>query len=205
MFRKLLKIIIIQLYSSLIFCQSYEKILILGDSLSDGYGLSVPDQAWPYQLKETCNLEIENFSNAGATLQEGVQRLKRYFLNQRDSNILMIALGSNDGLRGYPPKAIEHSLKDLIKEAKKIQLIPIIIEWKLPPNYGIYAVHFEKIFKKVAIDENIGFISFPLEKIATDLSYFQKDQYHPNDKAQKEIAKEICQGYKNWVIHQHDL
>jgi acyl-CoA thioesterase I len=207
MFRKLLKILSIILISlSSLLAQSDNKVILLGDSLSDGFGLETPEHAWPYLLKETCNLQVTNLSNAGATLQEGLSRLKRYLnLNHDENNILLIALGSNDGLRGYPPKAIEQHLKDVIKEAKARQLIPIIIEWKLPPNYGSYAIDFKNIFKKVALDEKIGFIPFPLETFGSDLSYFQKDQYHPNDKAQKKIAAEVCDGMKDWVTHLVDL
>jgi acyl-CoA thioesterase-1 len=169
-----------------------KEILILGDSLSDGFGLSQP-KPWPSYMQES-GWEILNISNAGATLQEGYQKLQSYFKTSTSKpTYLLIALGSNDGLRAYPISTIDHGLQQLIDLANDHHIQPLLIGWRLPPNYGPYAQLFEQVFATVAQRNHIFFIPCPLESIAEDFSYFQEDAYHPNDKAQPVIAEKLCQ------------
>ena len=175
--------------------------LILGDSLSDGHGLTEQD-AWPLLIQKK-GWVILNTSNAGSTLQEGVHRLRSYLsISKKDQKIhyLVIALGSNDGLRVYPVGTIERNLMTLIDIAQENDIVPIIIGWQMPPNYGPYATKFKEVFKKVAEDRNVLFIPCPLESFADDQQYFQSDGYHPNDSAQILIAENILNGLKGFIV-----
>ncbi|NBW57041.1 hypothetical protein EBR43_04520 [bacterium] len=168
-----------------------QQLVILGDSLSDGFGLT-ESSPWPYYLKE-CDCQTINLSNAGSTLQEGYQRLQNYIAEHPDHpHTLLIALGSNDGLRAYPFSKIEKDLSGLVDFAINNNFQPILVEWSLPPNYGAYADKFKDIFHRVAATKKIRLLPFPFEPFATDFNYFQQDGYHPNDKAQPLIAQQVC-------------
>ena len=169
-----------------------KKLLILGDSISAGYGIDVSAN-WVSLLqnefdKENLNITLINSSVSGDTSIGGLSRIKTALRNFNPEFVL-IELGGNDALRGYPPKNIENNLSEIIKEVKKNGSKPFLMQIRIPPNYGKqYTIAFESVFQDLAKKENIPLIPFMLDEIALDKDLMQVDGIHPNTKAQPKIA-----------------
>ena len=169
-----------------------KKLLILGDSISAGYGIDASAN-WVSLLqnefdKENLNITLINSSVSGDTSIGGLSRIKTALRNFNPEFVL-IELGGNDALRGYPPKNIENNLSEIIKEVKKNGSKPFLMQIRIPPNYGKqYTIAFESVFQDLAKKENIPLIPFMLEEIALDEDLMQVDGIHPNTKAQPKIA-----------------
>ena len=168
------------------------KLLILGDSISAGYGIDASAN-WVSLLqnefdKENLNITLINSSVSGDTSIGGLSRIKTALRNFNPEFVL-IELGGNDALRGYPPKNIENNLSEIIKEVKKNGSKPFLMQIRIPPNYGKqYTIAFENVFQDLAKKENIPLIPFMLDEIALDEDLMQVDGIHPNTKAQPKIA-----------------
>tara|TARA_B100000123_G_scaffold103641_1_gene76019 strand:- start:304 stop:930 length:627 start_codon:yes stop_codon:yes gene_type:complete len=169
-----------------------KKLLILGDSISAGYGIAASAN-WVTLLqnefdKENINITLINSSVSGDTSIGGLSRIKTALRNFNPEFVL-IELGGNDALRGYPPKNIENNLSEIIKEVKKNGSKPFLMQIRIPPNYGKrYTIAFESLFQDLAKKENIPLIPFMLDQIALDKNLMQLDGIHPNTKAQPKIA-----------------
>ena len=168
------------------------KLLILGDSISAGYGIDASAN-WVSLLqnefdKANLNITLINSSVSGDTSIGGLARIKTALRNFNPEFVL-IELGGNDALRGYPPKNIENNLSEIIKEVKKNGSKPFLMQIRIPPNYGKqYTIAFESVFQDLAMKENIPLIPFMLDEIALDEDLMQVDGIHPNTKAQPKIA-----------------
>ena len=104
----------------------------------------------------------------------------------------MVELGGNDALRGYPIDRIKTNLLKIIDASLEAEANPIIMQIRIPPNYGKnYIAAFESIYSEIALEKNIPKMSFILEKVALDKSLMQQDGIHPNSKAQPLIAKQV--------------
>ena len=169
-----------------------KKLLILGDSISAGYGIDASAN-WVSLLqnefdKENLNITLINSSVSGDTSIGGLSRIKTALRNFNPEFVL-IELGGNDALRGYPPKNIENNLSEIIKVVKKNGSKPFLMQIRIPPNYGKqYTIAFESVFQDLAMKENIPLIPFMLDEIALDEDLMQVDGIHPNTKAQPKIA-----------------
>ena len=169
-----------------------KKLLILGDSISAGYGIDASAN-WVSLLqnefdKANLNITLINSSVSGDTSIGGLARIKTALRNFNPEFVL-IELGGNDALRGYPPKNIENNLSEIIKEVKKNGSKPFLMQIRIPPNYGKqYTIAFESVFQDLAMKENIPLIPFMLDEIALDEDLMQVDGIHPNTKAQPKIA-----------------
>ena len=169
-----------------------KKLLILGDSISAGYGIDASAN-WVSLLqnefdKENLNITLINSSVSGDTSIGGLARIKTALRNFNPEFVL-IELGGNDALRGYPPKNIKNNLSEIIKEVKKNGSKPFLMQIRIPPNYGKqYTIAFESVFQDLAKKENIPLIPFMLDEIALDEDLMQVDGIHPNTKAQPKIA-----------------
>ena len=169
-----------------------KKLLILGDSISAGYGIDASAN-WVSLLqnefdKANLNITLINSSVSGDTSIGGLARIKTALRNFNPEFVL-IELGGNDALRGYPPKNIENNLSEIIKEVKKNGSKPFLMQIRIPPNYGKqYTIAFESVFQDLAKKENIPLIPFMLDEIALDEDLMQVDGIHPNTKAQPKIA-----------------
>ena len=169
-----------------------KKLLILGDSISAGYGIDASAN-WVSLLqnefdKENLNITLINSSVSGDTSIGGLARIKTALRNFNPEFVL-IELGGNDALRGYPPKNIKNNLSEIIKEVKKNGSKPFLMQIRIPPNYGKqYTIAFESVFQDLAKKENIPLIPFMLDQIALDKNLMQVDGIHPNTKAQPKIA-----------------
>ena len=172
-----------------------KKLLILGDSISAGFGIK-ESQNWTTLLKssfskEGKSLEIINSSISGDTTSGGLSRINRD-LNTYKPDFVLVELGGNDALRGYPISRIKQNLLKIVSIISNNQSIAIIMQIKIPPNYGKkYIEAFENIYSEVASETDAKLISFMLENVALKEDLMQPDGIHPNEKAQPVIAEQI--------------
>ena len=172
-----------------------KKLLILGDSISAGYGLKESEN-WVQLLENSLKLsgielKIINSSISGDTTVGGLSRIESD-LRKYNPNYVLIELGGNDALRGYPIDRIKTNLLKIIDASLAAEANPIIMQIRIPPNYGKnYVAAFESIYSEIAVEKNIPKMSFILEKVALDKSLMQLDGIHPNSKAQPLIAKQV--------------
>jgi acyl-CoA thioesterase-1 len=136
-------------------------------------------------------LQIINSSISGDTTIGGLSRIESD-LKEYKPNYILIELGGNDALRGYPIEKIKSNLLKIIDVSIAAKANPIIMQIRIPPNYGKnYVVAFENIYTEIALEKNIPKMSFLLEKVALDKSLMQLDGIHPNQKAQQIIANQV--------------
>lgn len=166
-------------------------ILILGDSLSAGYGISI-EQSWPQLLQKRLRNQgyrhsVINASISGETTAGGVRRLPA-LLERHEPAVLVVALGSNDGLRGIAIGETEANLVGMVNAAAERAVRVVLIKVRIPPNYGSrYAERFEGVFDTVGAREDVTYAPFMLERFATDPAAFQADGLHPTATAQTMI------------------
>lgn len=169
-------------------------ILVIGDSLSAGFGID-QSQSWVKLLEkrlknESHPHEILNASISGETSLGGLNRLPG--LLKQNPDVVIIELGANDGLRGLPLKSLENNLEKMITLSKSSGAKILLIGMKLPPNYGpAYTNGFHEIYKTLADKHDIRLVSFLLDGIATQRNLMQDDNLHPTTEAQPLILKNI--------------
>ena len=172
-----------------------KTLLILGDSISAGYGIK-ESQNWVSLLENSINsngtkLRIINSSVSGDTTIGGLSRIASD-LEKHKPDFVLIELGGNDGMRGYPVEEIKNNLVKISKAIAEANAVPLIMQIKIPPNYGKrYVTAFENIFSQVAEEQNLSMLTFLLEKVALNKELMQQDGIHPNKAAQPLIADQV--------------
>lgn len=171
-----------------------KTILVMGDSLSAGYGIR-PEQAWPSLLtkrllEKRLDYSVANLSISGETTAGGRSRLAPA-LRQHKPAVVVIALGANDGLRGLPLSQMRDNLNAMIDAAQASGARVLIAGMRLPPNYGPYATEFLTSFTNIARSKKTGLLEFLLEPVATRPELFQSDSLHPTADAQPLILDHI--------------
>ena len=181
-----------------------ETLLILGDSISAGYGINQKDN-WVSMLQskfknDGTSIKLINSSVSGDTTSGGLQRLKRD-LQKFDPDYVLIELGGNDALRGYPIKRIKDNLQTMIALIKNNNSKALLMQIRIPPNYGQkYTLAFERIYLELASSEEIYFLPFMLENVGLNPDLMQPDGIHPNAKAQPMIAKDMKKNLDNLLL-----
>ena len=174
-------------------------ILILGDSLTEGYGID-EDLAYPTLLEKRLNHEsnkgakrpyrIINGGISGSTTSGGVSRID-WFLRAKP-DFLILALGGNDGLRGIPVEKIKSNLIKVVKAAQSNTIPVLIAGMKIPPNYGLpYSEAFSKIFPQIAMEYDIPLLPFLLEGVGGNPKMNLPDRIHPNPDGHRVIAETV--------------
>lgn len=172
-----------------------KTLLILGDSISAGYGIK-ESQNWVSLLENSINsngtkLRIINSSVSGDTTIGGLSRITSD-LEKHKPDFVLIELGGNDGMRGYPIEEIKNNLVKISKAISAANAVPLIMQIRIPPNYGKrYVTAFENIFSQVAEEQNLSMLTFLLEKVALNKELMQQDGIHPNKAAQPLIADQV--------------
>ena len=181
------------------------RILILGDSLTEGYGVSA-QQAFPSLLEKKLNdefssdknrsYEIINAGISGSTSSGGVSRIE--WLLKSKPDFLILALGGNDGLRGVPVEETKNNLEKIILAAKSKDIPTLLAGMKMPPNYGIeYTREFSKQFEDLANQENVPLVPFLLEGVGGNPAMNLPDRIHPNPAGHQKIAETVFQNLIN--------
>ncbi|WP_180123705.1 arylesterase [Acinetobacter sp. YH12097] len=177
---------------ALMFCPmllSAKTIMILGDSLSAGYGVAV-QQGWVHLLQKRLDQQypkqhkVVNASVSGETTSGALARLPKLLQTHRP-DLVVIELGGNDGLRGQPPAQIQKNLAQLIQKSQQAKSKVILFGMKIPPNYGkAYSQAFENNYQVLSQQYKVKLLPFFMQGVAGHKNLMQQDQIHPNAKAQ---------------------
>jgi len=163
-------------------------VLVFGDSLSAGYGIDV-DQSWPALLQSRLESQgyehrVINASISGETTEGGVTRIARA-LENFSPELVILELGGNDGLRGFPPDRMKTNLQTIIETTKASGAAVIMLGIRIPTNYGPrYTGAFENVYRELADQLGVLWIEFFMEGIALNEELMQDDGIHPNASAQ---------------------
>lgn len=163
-------------------------ILVLGDSLSAGYGIRI-EEGWVALLQARLKAQgygyrLVNASVSGETTSGGLARLPRALELHRPA-IVLIELGANDGLRGLPLETTERNLARMAELSRQARALVVLIGMRLPPNYGPrYTQEFHALFGAIARRHNLALVPFLLQDVALHDELMQADGLHPNAKAQ---------------------
>ncbi|KGK14578.1 hypothetical protein DC58_05320 [Vibrio navarrensis] len=174
-----------------------EKILILGDSLSAGYNMPA-EQAWPSLLPDVLktygkDVQVINASISGDTTGNGLARLPD-LLTTHSPDWVLIELGANDGLRGFPPKTIAANLSRMIQITKAAGAKPVLMQIRVPPNYGKrYSQAFFDLYPTLAEHQQVPLLPFFLEQVITKPEWMMQDGLHPTADAQPWIAEFVAE------------
>lgn len=163
-------------------------VLVFGDSLSAGFGIDV-DRSWTALLQsrlEKLGYEhrVVNASISGETTEGGAARIETALRNF-SPDLIVLELGGNDGLRGFPPERIKNNLTKIIQRSKASGAAVVLLGIRIPTNYGPrYTAAFEAVYRQVANDQDIQWIEFFMEGVALNDELLQADRIHPNAEAQ---------------------
>ena len=163
-------------------------VLVFGDSLSAGYGIDI-DQSWPALLQSRLESQgyehrVINASISGETTEGGVTRILST-LENFNPDLVILELGGNDGLRGFPPERMRANLQTIIETVKASGAAVVMLGIRIPTNYGPrYTGAFENVYRELADQLGVLWIEFFMEGIALNEDLMQDDGIHPNAEAQ---------------------
>jgi len=170
-------------------------LLILGDSLSAGYGMD-REKSWvsllETRLRESgYSYRILNSSISGDTSQGGLARIPR-LLDRYQPEIVIIELGANDGLRGINPDITRDNMTSMIQQSQAIGARVLLAGIKLPPNYGSdYLEKFESIYEDLANEFDTLLVPFFMDGVALRPDLLQADTIHPNEAGQPVLLDNV--------------
>jgi acyl-CoA thioesterase I len=170
-------------------------ILIVGDSLSAGYGLA-SGEGWVDLLgkklvSQKINAKVTNASISGDTTAGGLARLPALLAKHAPTHVV-IELGGNDGLRGAPVASAKANLQKMVELSKQAGAKVVLVGMRMPPNFGAaYTTAFEAMYRDIAKETKSALVPFFLEKLGTDLKYFQPDRIHPTKDAQPMLVDTV--------------
>jgi len=178
-----------------------KRIVFLGDSLTAGYGVG-KDRAYPALIAEKIReahfpYDVINAGVSGDTSADGLRRTD--WVLQQKVDVLVIALGANDGLRGLSPNVLEENLEAIIEKAKRknAEVRVVIAGMQMPPNLGAdFAAKFQQVFSTVAQKYKATLIPFLLAGVGGHRDLNQPDSIHPTEAGQKMIAETVWQTLK---------
>jgi acyl-CoA thioesterase-1 len=171
-----------------------KTIVFLGDSLTEGYQLA-KEEAYPSLIENELKLKkidvkVINAGESGATSASGPKKIKWYLKSRPD--VLVLALGANDGLRGLSLSETEKNLSLVIDMAIKARVKVLLIGMKMPINYGEpYRTQFQNLFKKLAGKFKLELVPFLLEGVGGRPEMNLTDGIHPNPAGHKVMAKTV--------------
>ena len=172
-----------------------KTVLVMGDSLSAGYGMSA-GEGWVSLLQQRLQRDapgwrVVNASISGETSAGGASRIAETVVREQP-DIVIIALGANDGLRGLPVPAAEANLRAMVTMAQTARARVVLVGMRMPPNYGrAYTDSFFAMYKRVAGDMKTALVPFMLEGVAEKPDWFQADRLHPAAQAHPTILANI--------------
>lgn len=171
-----------------------ETLLVVGDSISAGYGLGQIDQGWVAKVQQQLKprgIEVVNASISGDTTLGGLNRIDE-LLGRVQPAVVIIELGGNDGLRGLTPAQMESNLLAMIAKSRAAKARVLLLGMRIPPNYGKrYADLFQRVYGRVAEQTRVDLVPFLLEGVGGIDDMMQADGIHPNEKAQPIIAEQV--------------
>lgn len=183
--------------TSALAAEPIRRILALGDSLTEGYGIA-PEDAYPEVLERLlkqggqASIEVINAGISGSTSASAVGRLKWHLRAKPD--LVILALGANDGLRGLNLDETRKNLAATIELAKKNGIQVLLAGMQIPPNYGKeYTRKFEAMFPSLAAEYRVPLIPFLLQGVGGEPKLNLEDGIHPNEKGHQRLARNVLQ------------
>jgi acyl-CoA thioesterase-1 len=184
-------------FTILVFCvpESFAKttkILVMGDSLSAGYGINL-EEGWVHLLEKDLagKTQFINASVSGETTTGGLTRLPA-LLKTHHPAIIILELGGNDGLRGQPLKVMQDNLQSMIDASRAAGASVLLVGMQIPTNYGPrYTKQFRETFPALAEKNKLVLVPFLLEGVAGNKELIQSDQIHPVASAQPQLARNV--------------
>ncbi len=179
-----------------------KTLLILGDSLTEGYGVN-QEKAFPALLNERFKKEkikwtVKPAGSSGSTSVSGLERIK--WLTKSKPDLILLLLGSNDGLRGLKPAETEKNLNATVEWAVQQKMNILIGQLYAPPNYGKeYTKKFEKIYKNISAKNKIPLADFLLNGVAGKTELNLVDGIHPNEKGHVIVADNVYKSIINYL------
>lgn len=170
-------------------------LLIVGDSLSSGYGLA-RGESWVNKLnarvkKSAPAWRVTNASVSGDTLQNGLQRLAPALQRHRPAGVV-IELGGNDALRGVPPATIRQNLGNMVRQARATGAWVMLLEPPVLPNYGkAYAGAVTRAYHDTAREHKVTRVPCFICGVGVDPALMQQDGIHPNAEAQMSMLDTV--------------
>lgn len=171
------------------------SIIVLGDSISAGFGIEA-QQGWVALLQKKLDHEkipytIHNESITGETTAGGLARIDQA-LKRHQPDLVLLELGANDGLRGFPPFVMKKNLAKIIYKIKQAGAGVLLLGMKIPSNYGKrYTEAFFNVYRQLEEEKGIVRVPFILEPVALNPNLMQSDRLHPNAQAQPIILETI--------------
>ena len=175
-----------------------QQILVVGDSLSAEYGIA-RGTGWVALLnkqlaKDKPQWQVVNASISGDTTAGGLARLST-LLQQHQPKVVVIELGGNDALRGFPLKTTENNLIQMVTACYKAKATVLLIGMQVPPNYGQeYAQEFSRMFVRISQQQRTQLVPFLLKGVADaadPTALFQPDRIHPKAQAHPIILSNV--------------
>ena len=169
-------------------------IAVLGDSLTAGLGVA-PDDAYPALLearlkREDYDYRVVNAGVSGDTSSGGLRRLD--WVLKLKPEVVIVALGANDGLRGQSVIQLHDNLVAIVRKAQQAGARVLLAGMRMPPNYGAaYTREFAAVFPEVARRMNVPLVPFLLEGVAAEVRLNQGDGLHPNAEGQRLVAEHV--------------
>jgi len=179
-------------------------VVVLGDSLSAGYGIKVKD-GWVNLLAQRITSEgygykVVNASVSGETTQGGLARLPRVLTLHKPS-VVIVELGGNDGLRGLPLAVSRDNLRRTIELARAANAKVVLVGMLIPPNYGPrYAQEFRDMYSALAKEHSVVLVPFLLDRVALETGFMQKDGIHPNALGQPRMLENVWPKLKPLLV-----
>lgn len=170
-------------------------VLVLGDSLSAGYGLDA-NTGWVHLLEQKLKSQglphaVVNASISGETTAGGLARLPT-LLDRHKPELVLVELGGNDGLRALPIRSLRANLERIIDTTSTAGATAVLFEMRIPENYGLtYTEAFTRTFTEVASAKQVPLVPFLLAPFATDPAAFQSDGIHPSAQVQPQILDTV--------------
>lgn len=173
---------------------SRPRIVILGDSLTAGFGIA-PDEAYPALLQRKLDAKGYRFEvvNAGVSADTSAGGMRRLdWALAGDVRVLVIALGANDGLRGLAVADMQRNLSTIIQRAQARGIAVLLTGLEAPPNFGGgYASEFRQAYRDLAKEHEVAFLPFLLEGVAGHPEFNQGDGVHPNREGARRVAEHV--------------
>jgi acyl-CoA thioesterase-1 len=176
-------------------CAQGATLLVVGDSLSAAYGMG-PREGWVTLLEERLrqkrfDYNVVNASISGETTSGGAARIAELLARTRPE-VVVVALGGNDGLRGLPTGQMKDNLSRIVGRAKARGARVLLVGVRVPPNYGTrYAQEFEAAFREIAERNRVPLVPYILEGVGERRDLMQEDNIHPSAAAQPKILENI--------------
>jgi acyl-CoA thioesterase-1 len=170
-------------------------VVFLGDSLTAGLGLE-EDQAYPFLVgaeleRRGAPIRVINAGISGDTSAGGLERLD--WLLAQEPDVVVVALGANDGLRGLSVPALERNLRRIVERSLAADARVLLAGMRMPPNYGAdYTDRFEAVYPKLARELDVPLLPFLLEGVGARPDLNQPDGLHPNAAGQRQIARLVA-------------